>query len=329
MNPPYRPFLARLSSAAPLAALVALFVLYRLAYDAAEIDRWPLAVPADALRATPPTAFPASVEIVLARISWAMTALLFVAAWAIAMVGAAQTLVDALSHRPAKVQRNALLGALGLGAVATAVTLGNPLTVGAVVDLLREGFGRLEIGHAQLLMNLFPALAVGAALLLLAAATACLSPRGDATPDARAEHLRCQLGRLRRVLYFGAGVLVAGTLQTAALHHLPVPLFIETADQVAMAKLAQGLSVATGSLWSLALLAIYLPAMLAIRQRSWRLAEAARGQEADVTTAEAWLEKHGLTSSWNAQVGRLAALLGPFLASGPAAALFEVLTMAG
>jgi hypothetical protein len=29
------------------------------------------------------------------------------------------------------------------------------------------------------------------------------------------------------------------------------------------------------------------------------------------------------------QIGRLAALSGPFLASGPAAALFEVLTMAG
>ena len=116
------------------------------------------------------------------------------------------------------------------------------------------------------------------------------------------------------MLYAGAAVLVTGVIQTTAMHRLPIPLLGD--DGESLQQIAAALAVAMGTLGTLLLLAIYLPAAQILRTRALELAAGATGVR-QPSKLEGWLRERGMESSLPQQLTRLTAVLAPFLAGGP------------
>lgn len=304
---------------APAAAGVLVFALYRIFYRAAAIDR--LHLPIDAGAWQDVAALSVAAENLVARMTWGLSAMVFVLAWLAAVGGTLWVIAGATADRPLRVKvlwlgLGAALGTLGLG-----WAYQDPLTLPRVKPILVHAFEALEMEAGPYLLHLFTGMAVGAAMLLLVASSATLA--GPASAADPGDHLKAQVGRLRRILYLGAGVLVAGTLQTAATHQLPVTLLAEGSAR-SFQLIARSISTSTGAVWTLLLLAIYLPSAFVLRQRALGLAEEAqrRGQAESV---EGWFGRLGLESSFTQHLARLSAILGPLVTGGPVAALLNLL----
>lgn len=298
-----------------MAGLVVFYGLYRTIYERAGIDRVELSFPAEAWRALPgPEATVAHLE---ARLTWGVAVLAFSLAFLVAAFVCLRVTWRAAGPRARKPLLLAGVVLAGLGVAAGLA--GNPLSLPQVAAVLDAGFDRMGLRDGSFLLHFFNGLAIAAALLLtLAASATLLRPEGDGV-----EALRDQSRRLRRVLYAGAAVLIAGSAQAATMHRLPVA-YLGEPWSAALEAAAQMAAVLIGTLWTLFLVALYLPAAWTLRSRFRRHAEAAlpTAGEAEHRT---WLADRGLDLSPAQQLKQLLAVLGPLLTSLPLAGLFELL----
>ena len=304
----------RLAPLAPFAGLVAVYALYRQVYDWTQLGAFDPAVPAEAWRTSLDAA--AAVADLGARLIWGLAALLLLVAFA----ATAWTCFAAIATATAGRLRAALTLAAGVAAAAGlyAGLAGNPLTLPRVEDELTTGFLRMGLADGPFLLGLFNGLGMGAAMLLTIAASTILTGA-----DADAPALRRRARALQRVLFGGAAVLIAGSTTGAAMHRLPVA-YLEAPWSQAFESLAQWTAVATGSLWTLFLIGIYLPAAAILRRRL--AARAARVlPEAGEDERRAWIADHGFDLSPSQQLRRVVATLGPLLSSFPLAAFFELI----
>lgn len=307
----------RFAPLAPFGGVVALYLLYREIYDRVGIDGVKLRVPEGAWRSLPgPEAVIADLG---ARLLWGTTLLAFILAFLATLAVCLRVIWNASSGGV----RAVLLGGavVGAGAGIGAGLVGNPLTLPAVEDLLVRGLGRMGLDDGGFLLLLSNGLAMAAAVLLTFAAAAILvEPPPDKDGPAQ---LADKARRLRRVLYSGAVVLIAGSVQAAAMHRLPVAN-LEAPWSSALGSAAQLTAIATGGLWSLFLLAIYVPTALILRVRFRGKAEAAL-PTGGASERRQWLAAHDLDVSPVEQLKQLLATLGPLLSSLPLAGLFELL----
>lgn len=301
----------------PVAGLVVLYVLYRQIYDRAGIDDVPLDVPAEAWRSLPGPE--AAVADLAARLTWGIAVLAFCLAFLAALV---MCLLVTWKASPLRRRVFVVVGAVlvsSLGIVAG--LMGNPLTLPELADVLEEGFRRMGLADGSFLLHFFNGLAMSVALLLTFAASATLLDPASGNRDT--EHLKRQARRLRHVLYAGAAVLIAGSAQAAAMHRLPVAYLNEPWAH-ALEAAAQTAALATGTLWTLFLAAVYLPAATILRERFVREAREALPEAGDAEHKK-WLADHGLDLSPAQQLKRVVAVLGPLLTSLPLAGLFDLL----
>lgn len=307
----------RLTPLVPFAGLVALYVLYRQIYDRAGIDAVELTVPPAAWQELPGPE--AAVADLGARLTWGIAVLAFSFAFLAALVICLRVLWNA---SPAKIQVPLVVGALAASSLGiVAGLMGNPLTLPELADVLVDGFGHMGLQDGRFLLYFFNGLAMTVALLLTFAASATLLDMESGLRDT--EHLKRQARRLRHILYVGAAVLIAGSAQASSMHRLPVAYLTEPWSQ-ALETAAQMAAVATGTLWTLFLVAIYLPAAMVLRERFMEEAEEALPEAGDKERKQ-WLAEHGLDLSPVQQLKRLAAVLSPLLTSLPMAGLFELL----
>ena len=91
-------------------------------------------------------------------------------------------------------------------------------------------------------------------------------------------------------------------------------------------------SFAAGTVFTLILIAIYVPAALEFRRRARALAIKKIGARSDAKEKsyppaardiERWMKRHGLYLSWSQTFNQVLAALGPIVAGGPIAALLS------
>lgn len=258
-------------------------------------------------------------ESLVARMVWGLSAMVLVLAWAVATGGALWIITQSLTDRPLALR--ARLAGLAAAVAVALFAWQDPLTIRRLEPVLNEAFAFMRIDLGPLLLRLFSSVLVGAAVLLAIAASSTLARPREEAPSPR--HLAAQTQRLRQVLFLAATMLVAGTMQTAAMHRLPATL-CEGDAREALAALGQGVSATAGTIWTLLILAFYLPAAMILRRRALTLAEAAEdGGEPDQIAK--WLAEQGMESTLWQQLARLGAIVSPFLMGGPLTALLDLL----
>lgn len=302
---------------APLAGFAVVFGLYRLFYDLARIDD-KLAL-GGALTGLDGVGLEMAIDGLLARITWALSGVLFMLAW---LVGAAALVyITATALRRASSLCRLASGALLAVAVVGLATWRNPLTLPRLEPILLETFDQMNLASGERLLYLVNGLALLAAVLIVLASTALLVGSDREAEDAG--RLRARLRSLRLALYLGAAILVAGVLHAVAVHQLPLPLLEQDAASV-LDRAGKSVSAAMGLLWTLLLLGIYAPAALILRQDALRLAQAATATDSESSRSE-WLSKNHLAVPLWQQLTSLLAILAPLLAGGPGATLIEIL----
>lgn len=131
-----------------------------------------------------------------------------------------------------------------------------------------------------------------------------------------AEAVSARLSSLRRWLYVAAALLVAGLLEVAFLLHWPVAR-LEGVEAQAVAKLADTVTTAAGTLLSILLALTYGSAVWILRARALSLAPTEERGE--------WMSAQGFGSSLGQHLVRVVALLAPLVAGGPLTALLDAL----
>lgn len=158
--------------------------------------------------------------------------------------------------------------------------------------------------------RLVDALSLTGTLTMAVAACATIW-RHDATDETEAQ-LKQRVNLLKPVLYVSAATLAIGVLKISATHgwaasYLPP----ESEIGKSVISLVRGIVASMGTLFTLLIAGLYVPAALLLRARIRKLAT--REQPAD---PDGWLASHGLTLSFSQSVRSVVALLGPLLA-GP------------
>jgi hypothetical protein len=162
----------------------------------------------------------------------------------------------------------------------------------------------LDVKKLHLLLD---AMAVAVtALLALAASTVLYSPKAQS--ETETEHLQQQMRSLLFILYTGAVFLVLAILRLSAILHWSVAYLQPMADHKVALFLFENLNAVTtgivttmGSLYTLVLAAIYLPAAIILNLQS---------------------KKKDVTLPISVHLLHLAAILGPLLA-GPVGELLS------
>lgn len=205
----------------------------------------------------------------------------------------------------------------------------------SVVEMMTTEGTRLNVVGVTTALAIAAVIAVGA--LLLASSTTLLPIRPDGLPPM--EQLAGAIRRLQRLFYIGAAACVAGVFEVFALFRWPVAFvedYIEGMESIKLARgaiinLAMTYSFAAGTLFTLILVALYMPAALKLRLRAHDLAiqefrKAKGGQKPAIATArdvERLLKRHGLHLTWAQLSNQIMAAAGPFLAGGPIAAMIN------
>jgi hypothetical protein len=192
-----------------------------------------------------------------------------------------------------------------------------------VLDLLRAD-GRLfaPSGAAYLgdAAGAVRAVTFAGVVPLVLAAGLTLVPRGEAETPA---NLARQMGRLRVVLYLGAGLLVTAVVEfNAFLRWIAVGV---GTDQTAAVSEAIGAAVGSvGVLYACYLAIVFVPAALVLAARAASLAVVTLPD--DPPKRQGWLDAVGLTASWPRFFTNLLAVLSPFLIGSPLAKLLDLVS---
>ena len=137
-------------------------------------------------------------------------------------------------------------------------------------------------------------------------------------------HLAQQMRRLRGLLYCATVVLIARVISTGAWLQWPTA-FLDKPSQEAYMSLVLGLTTSWGALFTLMLMATYIPIAGILARRGHQLAlQNLAGQSPTRTQVDKWLEERCLIASSSGQLQRAAVILGPLIA-GPVGTLLTSL----
>ena len=139
----------------------------------------------------------------------------------------------------------------------------------------------------------------------------------------RAVLLRYRIRQLNTVLFAGAIVLVAGIVHVSVTHRLP-GIFCDTACAEQLDSFVNLLSTSLGAIWTLVLLAVYVPATWIVHNDAHRVATDIPANDSHKKVS-GWLADNGLSAALPGKLLRAGALLSPFLAGGPAGPLIQLL----
>jgi hypothetical protein len=216
-----------------------------------------------------PTSLENTPESFVARLSWGRTGMLYVLAFILASFVIAFEIVE----RGKKWKVMAGVGWLLLATVVILVLLAvgifqsNPLAVDGTHGLVTDAVRRLDLSEWMLDHSAAPGIVIGLMLLYLAHLTI------EAMHADSADELReCATG-IRRATYAAAAVLATAVLHANALHLLPVSLLppattdLEKAVVESIKQVAATYSVAQGTVWTLLLMAVYIPVALSVERR--------------------------------------------------------------
>jgi hypothetical protein len=178
-----------------------------------------------------------------------------------------------------------------------------------------EFFGPILIGHeAELgtwvigLSRALTGLAAAAVVVMFAGAWASVWVDDSVLVET-------QLESLRLIFNTGAAALVAGTLQLAVLYGWAAAIVGVTGDNSSIGKAALAAAGYPGAIFSIALLAIYVPPLAVLKIRA-RTADAARQTQ---------LANQGLSDSAREKFLVLLQALAPLLAAIPMSGLISIL----
>ncbi|WP_425038310.1 hypothetical protein [Primorskyibacter sp. S187A] len=196
---------------------------------------------------------------------------------------------------------------LARGGVTGCVTAADSFLLGAC----GANPGVALFGGVMDIVNLLAGLSVGA---LVVGMILCLDARRSDTPDAAARRLAGNLRDMRHQLYLSSLVLTFGMFYATAWMNWPMPLIAEAA-QGAYGSLVRASALFTGVYFTLLILSFYLPVALILNLRVRRLAEGARGQDAqpDAFDPEAWMASHSLKEGMGDHLRAGFALIAPIL----------------
>lgn len=206
---------------------------------------------------------------------------------------------------------------------------------GSIVEMMAKEKTEVNVVAVTSALAVVAVIAVGTLLL---AASATLLPTGREDPSPM-EQLAKAIGRLQRLFYLGAAACVAGVFEVFALFRWPVAFVEDNIDEAESIELARGAiinlattySFAAGTLFTLILIALYMPAAVRLRSRARDLGiqevrKDQGGDEPAIATSrdvERWLKRHGLHQTWAQLSKQIMAAVGPFLAGGPIAAMLN------
>jgi hypothetical protein len=245
---------------------------------------------------------------VASRLTWGVTAIIFIGLWWAAMLTAGWQLWSLLPPgKAAKTLAVSVFAALAAGSTTYAFTRG-PESLSLLGPLLQrlEYESGTQIVH---LARLFGAMTTSAVVLLLAAASVTT---WYATQATCAEHVE----GVRTIFNVAAALLVAESIQIAALYTWPAAT-LEHAQSTAgplgnAALLSAGLA---GALFSVALMIVYLPAMSVLR---------AVARDAGDQAGKAMLEEEGVGDSGLQWLMRMLQALAPLLVAVPVSGLLTL-----
>ena len=243
----------------------------------------------------------------------------------------------------------------GRGRVLAAVLAGAVLILGAIAGLSGSGLAAYDLsyfniaelvrgakagegllalappfGVTKLALMSFVPIAFGVAAALMASGAACLAAwerPGGPSPGLREppEPFRDRIQALQQGFFILSAVLVTSTLTASLFYHLPAEMFAFPAEapqqKEALLDYARGLSLFWGAVYTLTLLAVFVPPALILRGRMRAFAREKYGKR---TLAEfrAWLAEHKLAFSLKENLKNVLALLAP-LAAGPVGSLLQ------
>lgn len=151
-------------------------------------------------------------------------------------------------------------------------------------------------------IDTFNILVLGASPFLLAIGAVAVLQVEPCLPGESTRRLEERMHELNTLLYFGAGLLVAGVLEVWAFYSWPAA-YLPATEAEEFFKLGSTMSSAAGALYSLLLISIYLPAAFVLR----------RNLPAAPSTSE------GGAVEWLAPLARFTAMIAPLLAGLPLA----------
>ena len=286
-------------------------------------------------------------EPLTARLTWAVTAMLFITFLAFGMV--ACHVVMFRCGRP----DHAVLGA-GLAAI---IGVGATIAWGFNNDsywgppLMRDYLNATAFcfSGVRMLTGVFDGLATWAATVLVFTSAVILANDVDETvlrdqhgqrlPPAEArkvqeEELSRQLRGSKIIMYAAAALLITGVSEVAALHKwpqyetAPIPgcendaakalYATPTSIRSTIEPTAIAISSSIGAVASLVLVSAYLPLAILLRQRAYRVIKPWQ-------RAEAWLAIHGFALQPTQQLAKILLILSPLLAGGPINYLISLL----
>jgi hypothetical protein len=147
---------------------------------------------------------------------------------------------------------------------------------------------------------------VGCPIVVGATAVALLHFPSLSTPKMLAHEVAVRIDRLNLLLYLGAALLVAGTLEVWSFYSWPAA-YVSDAEAARFFSLAKTMSTTIGSFFSLLLASIYVPTLLQLR--------IARGDRIAVEDGE--------LSQWVRPLVNVMAILAPVLAGIPLAEVLK------
>jgi hypothetical protein len=247
---------------------------------------------------------------VASRLTWGVTAILFIGLWSAAMLVAGWQLWSLLPTPRSSVVALAagLVAAFVSGYLTYEITTRGPETFSLLGPLLQ----RLETESGTRILSLarlFGAMTTSAVVLLLTAAslTTWFATKGT---------VESHLEGLRTVFNVAAALLVAESIQIAALYRWPAAMLeyaqATTGPLENAALLTAGLA---GAIFSVALMVVYLPSVSVLR------AVAREGRD---PAAEKLLQDHGVSDSGLQWFMRLLQALAPLLVAVPVSGLLEM-----
>jgi len=258
------------------------------------------------------TADPVKVASYVARASWTLISGVHVLACLVTIVTASLVIYRVLSVCEYRVEIRWITILIVVG-VAADVSLVVALLTAHDTYSPAQQLLRATVGQVLPWINKFnrfgDALSLTGTICLAAAACATLWHK-DVNKEFDETQLMQRVRLLRPVLYVGAATLVIAVLRLSAMHAWAISYLPPDGELgKSVASLTSGIVGTLGTLLTLLLAGIYLPAIITLRARLRELA----AKEPD---PEAWMAQHGVGLSLPQFLPRVVALLAPLLA-GP------------
>jgi hypothetical protein len=265
------------------------------------------------------------------RILWGLVAIAFVGATLVAASAAWFTLQGNLAGCRTLVRRCVTLGVLSLAALGDIVlACTDPAVMDPEHSIQRRLMDRLPIDHSGTGLSGFrlgldvtfaTLIAIPTIVLLVSALCSIVWRASSADVASSAAPVSRGLRESRALLSCASLLLVCGTIKIFAGFYWAAELSYSPGDQDALVDVAAILASAGGGLYSMMLLACYIPTIAILLALARRAAIKAVGHD-DEAPIEKWLKAAGLEQSLSAEWSAVLAVAGPLLSgllAGPVA----------